>query len=80
LISLILIFFGYKNKSSWMRKFTMLYLVWGVLWGFWGILIGNNIIVHTLIISFYLIGFYYLTTEPVKKYFYKIYQYQRNKY
>jgi len=75
LISLILIFFGYKNKSSWMRKFTMLYLVWGVLWGFWGILIGNNIIVHTLIISFYLIGFYYLTTEPVKKYFYKIYQY-----
>ena len=75
LISLILIFFGYKNKSSWMRKFTMLYLAWGVLWGFWGILIGNNIIVHTLIISFYLIGFYYLTTESVKKYFYKIYQY-----
>jgi hypothetical protein len=53
----------------------MFYLLWGILWGFWGILIGNNIILHIFIILFYIIGFYYLTTETVKKYFYKIYQY-----
>ena len=58
-----------------MRKFTMFYLIWGITWGFWGILIGNNIIIHIFLILFYIIGFYYLSTESVKKYFYQIYQY-----
>lgn len=69
LISLILIFFGYQNKSSWMRKYTLFYLTWGILWGIWGIIIGNNLFVHFLLILFYIIGFYYFTTEEVKKYF-----------
>ena len=69
LISLILIYFGYKNKSPWMRKFTIFYLTWGILWGLWGIFIDNNILLHLLIILFYIISFYYLTTEKVKKYF-----------
>ena len=50
LISLILIFYGYQNKYLWMRKFTMFYLLWGLLWGFWGIIIGNNLILHSFLI------------------------------
>ena len=75
LIYLILIFIGYKNKETWMRKFTIFYLIWGILWGIWGIIIGNNILLHLILILFYIIGFYYLSTEEVKKFFYKIYRY-----
>jgi hypothetical protein len=53
----------------------MFYLLWGLLWGFWGIIIGNNFILHLLLIIFYIIGFYYLTTETVKKYFIQIFKY-----
>ena len=75
LVSLFLIFLGYQNKYLCMRKFTMFYLLWGLLWGFWGIIIGNNFILHILLILFYLIGFYYLTTDSVKKYFIKIFKF-----
>jgi hypothetical protein len=75
LISVILIFYGYQNKKSWMRKYTLFYLIWGILWGFWGIFIGNNILLHALLIIFYIIGFYYLSTEDVKKYFLAICRY-----
>lgn len=69
LVSIVLIFYGYQNKSKWMRKYTLFYLLWGILWGLWGILIGNNILLHSLLIIFYILGFYYFNTENVKKFF-----------
>lgn len=75
LLYLILMFFGYQNKKLWMRKFTMFYLLWGIVFGIWGIIVSNNIIIHIFLILFYIIGFYYLTTDTVKKYFEKIFLY-----
>jgi hypothetical protein len=75
LISLILIFFGYKNKVNWMRKFTLFYLLWCIIWSLWGIFINNNILLHSILILFYFICFYYFTTEDIKKYFHIFFKY-----
>jgi len=72
LIYLILIIYGYRQRSSWMRKFTMFFIIWSILWCLWGIIIGNNIIIHSILIVFYSFALFYLTTEGFKKYFYKI--------
>jgi hypothetical protein len=58
-----------------MPKFTLFYLFWASLWSMWGILIGNNIVVHLVLLVLYIMMMFYLTTPTVQWYFHKVFRY-----
>lgn len=63
------------RREPWTRKFTIFYLAWASLWALWGLIIGNNIVVHTLLLLLYLVMIFYLTTPIAQWYFKKIFVY-----
>ncbi len=69
IIALIAISYGFLNKKSWTRKFTILFLIWSMVWPLWALLIGNNILLNVIYLGLYLVIIYYLTTKIVKIYF-----------
>jgi hypothetical protein len=53
----------------------MFYLGWASLWSIWGLIVGNNILVHSILLLIYISMILYLTTLSVRWYFKKIYRY-----
>lgn len=74
-ITLLQLYQGMIHREPWTRKFTMFYLAWASLWALWGLIIGNNIIVHVFLLLFYLFMIFYLTTPTAQWYFKKIFRY-----
>jgi hypothetical protein len=75
LLTLYQLYIGIIHRKAWARKFTMFYLIWASLWALWGIIVGNNIIIHLTVLILYLLMIIYLTTPSVQLYFNKIYRY-----
>ncbi len=74
-ITLILLLYGIMNQRTWTRKFMIFFLFWVSIWAIWGILVGNNVIFHLVLLVIYLILTFYLTTNQVKQYFSKMFRY-----
>jgi hypothetical protein len=74
-ITILELYKGMAHREPWTRKFTIFYLIWASLWAFWGLLVGNNIIVHVLLLIIYIAMIFYLTTPMAQWYFKKIYRY-----
>lgn len=75
LLTLFQLHQGIIHRKAWARKFTMFYLAWASLWALWGIIVGNNIIVHLIVLFIYVVMIFYLTTPTVQTYFKKIFRY-----
>ncbi len=75
LIALIYIYYGISLRKTWTRKFTIFYLGWASLWALWGLLVGNNPLIHLLILLFSLTMIFYLTTPAAQAFFTQIYRY-----
>ena len=63
------------QRKPWTRKFTIFYLIWASLWAIWGLAIGNNILVHVVLLILYILMIFYLTTSTMQWYFKKIFRY-----
>jgi len=75
LLTLLQLYQGLIHRKPWTRKFTIFYLIWASLWAIWGLSIGNNVIVHLVLLLLYILMIFYLTTPMVQWYFKKIYRY-----
>lgn len=63
--ALSIIIYGFINRTLWARKFAMLYIVWAMLWPIWGIVVGNNVMFHIILLLVYIASIIYLMTRYV---------------
>jgi hypothetical protein len=68
-IALIAVIYGFIYRKHWVRKFTMIYIVWAAIWPIWGLLIGNKVFEHVIILIIYLAMEIFLMTDYVKEWF-----------
>lgn len=69
IVALIAVLYGFVYKTYWARKFTMLFILWSAMFPLWGIIIGNNLLGHFILLLIYVFCVYYLMTERVLEYF-----------
>lgn len=78
-LTLFVISYGFLKRRRWTWKFAILFVVWAALWPLWGLLIGNNVIEHFILLVIYVISIVYLMSSYVREYFYleeeEIYKY-----
>ncbi len=74
-LTLLLMSYGVIHRKTWTRKFMMFFLAWTSIWALWGLLVGNNVVIHLFLLLMYSILIIYLTTDQVKQYFSRMYQY-----
>ena len=68
-IALVAVIYGFIYRKHWVRKFTMIYILWAAIWPLWGILIGNKAFEHVIILIIYIFMEIFLMTEYVKNWF-----------
>ena len=73
--ALLLLSYGVLNRRTWTRKFMIFFLFWASLWAIWGLIVGNNILVHLILLIIYMLMIFYLTTNEVKEYFARMLRY-----
>ncbi len=69
IIALLVVIYGFINKKTWTRKFTILYLIWAMLWPLWGLISINNLILNLIYMAIYFVIILYMLSEKVNEYF-----------
>jgi hypothetical protein len=69
IVALYVIVRGFIFRKDYIRKFTIAFIIWVMLWALWGILIGNNVGAHSVLVIIYILMIVFLMTEYVKEYF-----------
>ena len=68
-VGLYFVLLGFIRKEAWARKFTIVFIIWTALWPIWGLLVGNLVSVHIVILIIDVLMIIYLLTEYVREYF-----------
>ena len=68
-VALYFVITGFIDRKAWARKFTIVFIIWTALWPLWGLLVGNLVSVHLVILIIDVLMIIYLLTEYVKQYF-----------
>jgi len=69
---LMAVIYGFLHRRPWTRKFTILYIVWALLWTIWSLLVGNNVFLNFVYLIIYVLMIIYLFSQRVIDYFEKI--------
>ena len=73
-IALIIVTHGFLHRRTWARKFAIFFIIWASIWPIWGLLIENQVLLHTIMLVLYLLIFMYLMSSHVKHYFRAIFR------
>ncbi|MEF8848356.1 MAG: DUF2188 domain-containing protein [Candidatus Thermoplasmatota archaeon] len=74
--TLFIITDGFLEKTKWTRKFTIIFLIWNLLWVFWGLILTVDITSNIILLIIYVVLIGLLFYKPVLNYFQdKIFKY-----
>lgn len=74
-ILLVLISYGFLYRRPWARKYAIFFVIWASVWPIWGLIIGNEVVLHMLMLVIYLLMLICLMSSYVKQYFRDIFIY-----
>jgi len=80
IISLGIVIYGFIYRFEWTRKFTLLFLLWSIIWPVWGLIVSNEVISNVAVLIVYIAMILFLFTEIVYDYFYHFEPFMYNGY
>jgi hypothetical protein len=60
---------GFLHRETWVRKFSITYFIWTLIWPIWGALVKVNIFEQIIFFVINIIFVIFLSTTDVKNYF-----------
>ncbi len=69
------IFYGFIKQRKWVRKFSIFFLLWSMLWPIWGILIWSYVLEQIFLLLIYSILIMFLLSSYARDYFKNIFHY-----
>jgi len=67
--------YGFIQKKTWTRAFTIYFLIWACMWPVWGIIVGNLAVFNIVVLVVYILMIGFLLTETAKEYFKQVFRY-----
>lgn len=68
-LALYFICLGFIAREKWVRKFTMIFIAWSAVWPVWGIIVGDIVFEHVVLLLIFILEEIYLMSSYVKDYF-----------